>query len=317
MNQPGGWDALDLVAYTDDPNPRNGLDLAFFYNPPRISGGIDQRAFNVPLDGVSAGEAMAVFFSTDHVTVDGYELMGRSVLTRCDDDGFAFTLLREVSRYKFVNVSVQRASIDPATASTIGLPGTTDVLWIFGSGRYRSSDLYLALTPFDGVIRETSTCASSPAAGAPPRGAEPRRTRPPLFRNGALGEISVRWHGVLNRWLATFNSDNPRGIVLHSAPLPWGPWTQRPVMVFDPGRRSNPDDPCSGDGYGTFMHIAYRDNHCDHVQDDMFDPGHFRDDDYGGEYGPYQISNYTEDAATVRPGCTSRCPPGTRIRRCS
>ena len=110
-NQPDGWINLDLVAYTDDANPHDGLDLAFFYTPPRISADIPQDGFNVPLDGVSMGTSMFVFFSTDYVDLSGSALMGRSVLTRCDDDGFAFTYLRELSRYKFINVSIERQSI--------------------------------------------------------------------------------------------------------------------------------------------------------------------------------------------------------------
>ncbi len=296
VDQPRDWTNLDLVAYTTDPNPRNGLDLAFFHAPPRISGGIAQREFEVPLDGVSDGQSMFVFFSTDHVKVDGYDLMGRSVLTRCDDDGFSFAFMRELSRYKFVNVSVQRAPIDSHTAAAIGLPGSADVLWIWGSGRYRSSDVYLAVTPYDALTHgelDLRYFSGSRRASAW-SGSEEDATA--LFCNGSVGELSVRWNAQLGRWLATFNSDNPRGILLHSAPSPWGPWTQRPVMVFDPGHRSNPQDPCSGDGYGAFMHVSWAENRCDHVQDDMFDPGQFRDDEYGGEYGPYQISNYAEDA---------------------
>jgi hypothetical protein len=65
-------------------------------------------------------------------------------------------------------------------------------------------------------------------------------------------------------------------------------------MVFDPGRLADPNNPCSGAGYGRFMHISWKDRRCDHVQDDMFSPGSFRDDEYGGEYGPYQLTRYAQ-----------------------
>jgi hypothetical protein len=132
-NQPEGWDGLDLVAYTNDAHAGDGLDLAFFYNPPRIQPSVPQGGFDVPLDGVSAGQPMFVFFSTCHYSVDGVDLMGRSVLTRCDDDGFAFTYLAELSRYKFINVSVQRETVDADVAEAVGLPGQTDLLWIWGA----------------------------------------------------------------------------------------------------------------------------------------------------------------------------------------
>jgi hypothetical protein len=67
-------------------------------------------------------------------------------------------------------------------------------------------------------------------------------------------------------------------------------------MVFDPGALADPNNLCSGAGYGRFMHISWSERHCDHVQDDMFDG--FRDNDSGGEYGPYQITRY----ATGSPG---------------
>jgi hypothetical protein len=61
-------------------------------------------------------------------------------------------------------------------------------------------------------------------------------------------------------------------------------------MVFDPGVLADPSNPCSGAGYGRFMHIPWNVRHCDQVQDDMF--GGIRDNEWGGEYGPYQITRY-------------------------
>jgi hypothetical protein len=78
---------------------------------------------------------------------------------------------------------------------------------------------------------------------------------------------------------------------MNSAPQPWGPWSSQPVMIFDPALLSNPADPCSGAGIGRFMHIPWNVRQCDHVQDDMF--GGSRDDEWGGVYGPYQITRYT------------------------
>ena len=113
----------------------------------------------------------------------------------------------------------------------------------------------------------------------------------PLFCAGDVGELSARWNPFLARWLLLFNSGNPRGILMHSARQPWGPWSTDPVMIFDPTAAPGAS-PCSGPGYGKFMHVDYRVARCDHVQDDMFDPGHLRDDEWGGEYGPYQITRY-------------------------
>ena len=108
VDQPDDRDNLDLIAYTNETAPEDGLDLACCHEPPRISDGISPRGFEVPLDGVSAGRSMYVFFSTDARSYGDNELMGRSVLTRCNDGGFAFRYLRDISRDRLINVSVQR-----------------------------------------------------------------------------------------------------------------------------------------------------------------------------------------------------------------
>jgi hypothetical protein len=217
--------------------------------------------------------------------------MGRSVLGRSTDEGYNFADLGELSRKKFINVSVEQGTIDAEVARTLNLPIGTPVLWIWGTGRYRASAVYLAVIPLASLERlqgiryyagggQWSTNEDAAVA---------------LLCHGDVGELSARWNPGLARWLLLFNSGNPRGILMHSAPKPWGPWSIDPVMIFDPTARPGAD-PCSGAGYGKFMHVDYRVAHCDHVQDDMFEPGRFRDNEEGGEYGPYQITRY---AATV------------------
>jgi hypothetical protein len=55
------------------------------------------------------------------------------------------------------------------------------------------------------------------------------------------------------------------------------------VVVFDPG--------WAGTGYGEFMHV--RD-----APDGLSDPG--RENEWGGEYGPYVIDRYTRALPTGR-----------------
>src|SRR5262249_44594490 len=130
------------VALCTDNDAAAGLDLTFLERPPLVSPRIPQDGFNVPLDGLSWGGAMYVFFSTDHYSVQGRDLMGASVLTRSDNDGLDYRLLHEVSRFKFINVS---SSIVDGEAQ--GLPGRGPWIALFGSGRYRSSDVYFAAKP--------------------------------------------------------------------------------------------------------------------------------------------------------------------------
>jgi Domain of unknown function (DUF4185) len=272
---------LDSIATTTDATPDDGLALRFLAQPPRISHNISQRGFEVPLDGVSVGDDAYVFFSTDHRCIPGYE-MGRSVLTRTRDL-VSFDYLGDVSRGKFINVSVERAPLTAPQAAELGWAAGTDVVWIWGSGRYRSSAIYVAVVPLSGLATLSGIRYFAGGPGAA-RWSSSESDARALFCSGSVGELSVRFNPVLARYLALFNSSNPRGILMHSAPDPWGPWTPTPVQVFDPG-----------DGYCHFMHANWQVNRCDRVQDDMF--GGMRDNEWGGEYGPYQIPRYARPEA--------------------
>jgi hypothetical protein len=112
----------------------------------------------------------------------------------------------------------------------------------------------------------------------------------PLFCAGDIGELSGRRNTIFGRYFLTYNSGNPRGIILRHSPQPWGPWSNG-LTIFDPGWGSGPGQPV-GAGYGKFMHIPWNVAHVDNVQDDMFLSGR-RDNDWGGEYGPYQITRFS------------------------
>jgi hypothetical protein len=286
---------LDSIAFTTDTNPDDGLDLTFVNRPPLIHPPVPQREFDVPLDGVSVNESMFVFFSTNHIMPEGRALMGRSVLTRSTNDGFDFDLLYEFSGDKFINVSVERVTLDEIDAEASGA-GTRDVLCIWGSGRYRSSDVYLAILPVAELMTGRGRRFYAGSEGRHVWSSN-ERDAAPLFCSGYVGELSARWNPFLKRFLLTYNGDSPRGIILHAAPKPWGPWTHEPVMVFDPGHRSpglDPNDPCLGDGYGKFMHVPWAVKRCDHLHDNMF--GSSRENEWGGEYGPYQIGHMAKES---------------------
>jgi hypothetical protein len=235
-----------------------------------------------------------VFFSTCHFKVEDQDLMGRSILARSHDDGLTFEMLYGLSSSKFINVSVERLSLEPEEANLIGV-GSRDVLCIWGSGRYRSSDVYLAILPMANLATGHGRRFYAGRDGSHVW-SDDENNATPLFCAGCVGELSVRWNPLLGRFLLMYNGDSPRGIVLHAAQKPWGPWTKEPAMVFDPFFRApglDPVDPCLGDGYGKFLHVSWDVKQCDHLQDDMFIIGSRRDGEWGAEYGPYQIANMT------------------------
>jgi hypothetical protein len=296
----------DSIAFTTDPSADSGLHLTFYKQPPLVND-IDQLEFNVPLDGLSWNDSMYVFFSTDAYPIGAsdvfhpvkYELMGRSVMARSDNDGYDYRLIREFSRRKFVNVSVEAETLGVDAAAALNLSPGTQVVWVWGSGRYRASAMYVAYF----LVKELENFGGLRfyAGGNSWSGNEAEAV--PLFPTQDVGELSVRWNPVLHSYLAFFNSNNPRGILMHSAPTPWGPWSDAPVMIFDAFALQDPNDLCSGAGYGRFMHMDWHVRRCDQVQDDVFERGQWRDYEPGGEYGPYQITRFTrpvgEDSAQI------------------
>jgi hypothetical protein len=265
-------DDLDAIAYTTDKNPDDGLKLTFLAQPPVVPG-ITQGAFEVPLDGVSWNTSMYVFFSTSHRQVGKYAQMGRSILARSNNDGIGFRLLYEVSRYKFINVSTM--IVDPREH---GLPGDGPQLVVFGSGRYRSSDVYLAVKP---AVQLDEPGGFLFYAGGldKPAWSRDEEDAVPLFGEGCVGELSVRWNPLLSAWTCLYNADWPAdrsavgGIVMRRAKRPYGPWSQGD-LVFS-----------VNDGLGKFMHLPG----ADHTQEGF---GSDRSADLGGMYGPYQIPQY-------------------------
>jgi hypothetical protein len=301
------WDA---IAFCTDTSVQGGLSLTFYKQPPIVAG-IKQKTFEVPLDGFSHQGRMFCFFSTDARWVDGVALMGRSVLAVSENDGYEFVPLLTFSKNKFINVSVEHAFLDPVQARIARWAEDTEVLWVWGSGRYRASPVYLALIDLEGLLGEIRFRQERPVeltnintdrgpvrffAGTDNRvlWSPNEWDSVPLFCAGDVGELSGRRNAIFNRYFLTYNSANPRVITLRHAPQPWGQWSEG-ITIFDPRWGSGPDQPV-GAGYGTFMHIPWNVKRVDYVQDNAFLKGR-RDDEWGDQYGPYQITRYSTGKA--------------------
>lgn len=261
----------DAVAWTRSATP-GSLLLDFYKAPdggwlPLTVPGVDMGAFEVPSGGVSVGGRMYVAVTTDWSPQRF--VMGRSVLTVSQDDGRSFQALYDLSSAKFINVSFWSAG---------------GWLYIFGSGQYRRSDVYLARTrPADLADRSRLLYfRGSDRKGVPQWSAhEPEAV--PLFHHPVVGEFSVTYCPPVRRYVLLYNSTRPRGIIMRSAQTPWGPWSKG-EMIFDPWRDH---------GYGNFMHVpaTYKAGKSDAVND----PG--RGADWGGEYGPYLMARFTTGGA--------------------
>jgi hypothetical protein len=267
----------DSIAFSRDRNPDDGLTLDFVkaddgkYKAVQIPG-VSLAGFEVPNGGFSAGGHMYAFYTTDHSPSPAGEIMGRSVLAR-SDDGRKWSLVYSLSSDKFINVAP--AVVD--AARTPGLPfsrGKVLLMWA-GGREYRRSSPCLAAVPLDRVEDHS---AIRYWAG-PGQWSEEESKARPVVEHPEIGEISVTWCAPLERWLMLYNGGHPRGILMRTAKEAVGPWSE-PTVLFDPNQ-----------GYGKFMHISWRTRKADEVHD----PG--RENEFGGEYGPYLIDRFTRKTA--------------------
>ena len=100
----------DAIAWSADEEPDDCVALSFLTDGsgkwlPPVVPGVSLGAFEVPMEGVSAGGRMYVYFTTDH---SEQHTMGRSVLARSDDGGASFARVADLSVLgKLINVSVE------------------------------------------------------------------------------------------------------------------------------------------------------------------------------------------------------------------
>ncbi len=255
----------DAVAWTKSADPEK-IILDFHQGkdgkwlPPTVPG-IRQGAFEIPSGGISITDTMYVVFTTDHTAE---KVMGRSVVASSHDDGRTFKMLYELSRDKFINVSFWSAG---------------GWLYIYGSGEYRKSSVYLArVKPADIRDRSKLQYFGGTDPNTQPQWFPKEAAAVPLFQHNVVGEFSVAYLEPVKRYVMLYNSGKPRGITMRSAEAPWGPWS-RGTVVFEPWRDK---------GYGHFLHTPAKGKN---NSDAFSDPK--REDTWGGEYGPYVMARFT------------------------
>jgi hypothetical protein len=301
---------LDSIAYSTQAKLHLVLNLEFLPSYPKCAG-ILQGGLEVPVEGFSHGGLMYVFFSTDTFkvwayTADEIKLMGRTVLAVSNDDGREFVPLVTWSTDKFINMSVELEDLSRQHAALLSWQAGIRVAWIWGSGRYRGSPPYLAVVDLERLLtklrdngeRDRAVLSDLLPDDSPvryfagdaehPRWSSREYEAAPLFCASDIGEICARWNAQLARYLLTFNSANPRGILLRGSKHPWGPWSST-ARLFDPGWDTGQGSYLRA-GYGRFMHIPWNKGGVDHCFDDLMP--YSRENEYGGEYGPYLIKPY-------------------------
>src|SRR4030095_1926028 len=147
---------------------------------------------DVPVEGIVVGDRTYVFFSSgwDKRT----KRHSHSVLAHTADFS-KLQLDHRVATEKFVNVSIVR---DRA------------LLWIFGSGAYRKSSVFLARVDAE-LLADRAAWRYWPDF-TPDEGAAK-----PLVSSDCIGELSVRQLPGARLWAMTCNATAPRGIHLRTA----------------------------------------------------------------------------------------------------
>lgn len=266
----------DSIAYTTSDHAYEGIKLLFNSDFPHLDY-VDQMTGEHPIEGISIGEYMYVFFTTD-LFPESFLSPTRSILARSNDGGIHFGKpLYTLSTDKFIHVSAQ--VIDNHVLQ--GLPEKAgEGLLIWGTGEHRKSDIYLAYIPLAEINNRSSLRFFSGIADEKEDHLQPIWTSDesmakPLFPTGCAAEISVRWNYYLEKWTMLYNCElcNTRGVIVRLADTPWGPWSA-PKIIFDPE-----------DGYGKFIHEPGK--------DDLNDPTRDGHEDKGHEYGPYQMAPYS------------------------
>lgn len=285
----GGNDGLtDALGYSDQANPDGGLKLDFVsttfgvWKPIYIKE-INRGGFEVPAEGIMIGETMYLWHTTDHSET---KTMGRSVLakaSRAELNNANFTYLYDFSSDKFINLSVVRVK----NSEWPLLPQNTgEGIVIFGSGTYRSSHVFMAYQPLNGIENKSALRYFAGVKNGKPVWIKDESKALTIFNFSSdprVGELSVSFNEYLKRWILLYNHDLPRGINLRTAQNPWGPWSEAQVVFR----------PWEDNGYCHFMHTSWEFRKCDNVMEPSG-----RTNEWGGEYGPYQFENFAKgDAA--------------------
>ncbi|MBX7097596.1 MAG: DUF4185 domain-containing protein [Myxococcaceae bacterium] len=225
--------------------------------------GVNLGGMNVPVEGVPSGALTYLFFTTGYSAATGRHTSSvLAHMTGLDVPGLAVD--HTVASDRFLNVSVVTQ-------------GTT--AWIYGSGPYRSSPVYLARVPLAQLATRSAweylRSGTGPSAVFGPG----ESTATPVSPVACVGELSVRQHPGNGLFLMTYNCDQPRGIQLRWARHPAGPWSKQ-LTIFDPAKDVD-------HGYEHFIHANETVTGHD---DGLSEPGRYAE--WGGEYGPYLLPRF-------------------------
>ena len=249
--------------------------------------GIDMGGNNVPNAGIALSDGVYIVINTGATPETG-QSNARSMLVRFDQAAGTFTAGRTISQLpggRFVFTALRASGSD---------------VYMFGTGIYRGSDIYLSTTPastfwagtgtryYAGHVNGQPTWSTSESAAVPIVKDNPLNT--PTY-SPSVGNVSVGYSTDLGLWYMTFDggrqSQASAGFYFTYAKEPTGPWAA-PQLIFNPTRDN---------ALGTYIH-----NPSASPSDGLNGPTIGPNDPAttpGAPYAPMLIERFTRATATT------------------
>ena len=220
------------LAWTTDTDASNGLSLHWSTyldgNPKPFFPRIDPDS-TVPAGACSVNGVLYVFMMdvTHWADIPDPDTRARPVLIKSTDNGASFSsvwLGTETS--KFIN-----------TAPILGPHPTVasrQVVYLFGSGRYRNSSVYLAYAELEDIEFPNRYQFFKGLQNGVPQWTSLESQAVPVVSGVKVGELSIAWNNYLHQYLLAFCDGlaAPYGFYLRASPKPWGPWSAG-KLAFD------------------------------------------------------------------------------------
>lgn len=246
--------AVDPIGYSTTTDGDAPLQLNFFtktngqtlwVTPP----GINMAGNNVPNAGILLNDGVYFVVNTgaDHTLTD-INQNAYSVLVRFDETAKTFTTGRTIS------------TVTNGHFVYTGLHASGANVYMFGTGKYRASDIYLSETPSNGFWTGTGTRYFAGRVNGQPTWTMSEAAAVPIIQDNPLngpawpndkptiGNLNVAYSSDLGLWLMTFDGGGQSpatvGVYFTYAKDVWGPWAT-PQLIFQ-GLRDK--------GLGVFIH---------------------------------------------------------------
>ncbi len=308
-----GETPLLLNFFTNTPSPvTNKFGVATNFFPIFVKpDGIKMGPDDVPNAGISLSNGVFLLCNTgsDPANTNIAPLTNDySVLVTFDETGLLAATNTYVTNFFTTNrvVSMLSSNLDGKSALqgrfiNVSMHESGTNLMMFGTGEYRSGDVFLCMIPtanfvsgagtlyFIGLTNGQPAWSSAESNCVPVVQDNPTNGPPWPNDNGTAGNVSVIHPTNLDLWLMTYDggrstntkTNRTTGIYFSFAEQPWGPWS-KPQLIFNKFR----------DGAdGVFIHDP------DLTNNDGLDGPTIGNNDptntFGGDFAPIMIERFT------------------------